>query len=795
MRNSFGRLLVLPVIVSMVLTGSSCQNTRNPNGTGNDISTTSATGGSLEQTADGASFYSIREIDLYTPEGENESTDCHMFRIGEKIAIVTETITFPNPKSPESEEERKQTLHVFDFDGTRVTEADLSDLFDNKTRLVRVQEDGKENVVIFAETEDVATATFQMEYAVVDLSGRIIIPKTKLAAGAPGRDAAMDLRGNIYVSAYGISGMEISIYDAEGSLLTSVQEKEEGISLDLVTINGDVYVISYGASGCEPSYLRIDSQTGETGNPLVPGAENSAYIFYNEDFPEGIVCFEKGSGLSAYNIVTQETKPLLEWKNTDVEVSRYEDNRWQILSSDRLAMVSELSVLTRDKEPDRDSVKLVILTRQEAHPNEGKQVIILGGIGISGYRELLSEIDYYNRNSDRYRVEIRDYWEENTSEAGNHDERIAQQDASLAEAEKRLYLDFVGGNGPDLLCNSGDSSFLDRYEAQGMLADLYELAASDGGFHREDYVQSVLSLFERDGKLCQIPMGFSLSAWVGPTRLIGDRSGWTIDELDNTLRDLPEGVLPFANTSRSIILSDLVSSSLNTLINDSGKTISFDTPEFCRLLEFAKTYGTKEIDWDSVGEWENPEGFVDEYQLMQQGNLALTIEGIGSPFTIAELRYLFGEPITLVGNPSENRSGPVAYVRTVLAISKESSNQEAAWDLIRFLISEETQSSRSIYSWVPIHRGALEKRNEEILLKRSEKEYVDEDNYSVRMTREDIDLYMEMVDSISGLMGKDRQIISIVQEEAAAYFAGVKTADEVSLIIQDRVTTFITERG
>jgi multiple sugar transport system substrate-binding protein len=45
------------------------------------------------------------------------------------------------------------------------------------------------------------------------------------------------------------------------------------------------------------------------------------------------------------------------------------------------------------------------------------------------------------------------------------------------------------------------------------------------------------------------------------------------------------------------------------------------------------------------------------------------------------------------------------------------------------------------------------------------------------------------------LNGQDQPIIEIVLEEAAAYFAGAKTAEEVSRIIQDRVTTFVNERG
>ncbi|MDD4096192.1 MAG: extracellular solute-binding protein [Oscillospiraceae bacterium] len=791
MKKMFSRLIALLVGLSMLVLLPACTPAA-PGSIGSDASATSASDGSAEQADDVPAYFSTREIDLYTPEGENESVNYFMLRIEDKIAVVIETIPYPGPDGPEIEAASRRMLFVCDFDGAKVVESDLSYLFENESRLIRVQEDGQGNIVIFAETEDAATASFHLEYVVIDPSGHEVVPKTTLTVGSPGRSAAMDLQGNIYVCAHGISGIEISIFDAEGRLLTSAQHDEEGMTLDLMTINGEVYVIRYDPVDFQPTYLPVDPQSGEPGKPLVMDFENARNLCIHDDYPEGILCFENKSGLSSFNIATQETKRLLEWKNTDSETSRYTSCGWQLLSSDRLAMVSALSVLTRDAGPGRGSLKLVVLSRQETHPNEGKQVIILGGIGISGYRELLSEIECFNRSSVRYRVEIRDYLDEDTSETTNEEEWMAQLDAALIEAEQRLYMDFLSENGPDLLCDSGSSSFLDRYEAQGMLVDLYESAASYGGFRKEDYVQSVLSLFEKDGKLCQLPMSFSLVAWVGPTRLIGDRSGWTIDEFDDTLRDLPEGVLPLANTSKSYLLSLLVSASMNSFVNDSEKTVSFDTPEFCRLLEFSKTYGSEELDWDSGGEWENPEGYVDPYLLMQQGNLALREEEIGSPFSIAELRYEFGEPISLIGNPSENRPGPVAFVRTVFAISKETSDPEAAWDMIRFLISEETQSSRSIYSWVPIHRGALEKRNKE-LFEYSEKGYDDSDNYRVRMTQEDIDLYMEMVDSISGLMGKDRRIISIVQEEAAAYFAGVKTAEEVSRIVQDRVTTYVHE--
>jgi multiple sugar transport system substrate-binding protein len=63
------------------------------------------------------------------------------------------------------------------------------------------------------------------------------------------------------------------------------------------------------------------------------------------------------------------------------------------------------------------------------------------------------------------------------------------------------------------------------------------------------------------------------------------------------------------------------------------------------------------------------------------------------------------------------------------------------------------------------------------------------------LTQQDADYYIRLVESASVLAGQDQPIIDIVQEEAAAYFAGVKTAEEVSRIVQDRVTTFVNERG
>jgi multiple sugar transport system substrate-binding protein len=63
------------------------------------------------------------------------------------------------------------------------------------------------------------------------------------------------------------------------------------------------------------------------------------------------------------------------------------------------------------------------------------------------------------------------------------------------------------------------------------------------------------------------------------------------------------------------------------------------------------------------------------------------------------------------------------------------------------------------------------------------------------MTREDADQFLAMVESISTIAGADGEILSIVQEETPAYFKGLKSAEDVAKIIQDRVKTLVNERA
>ena len=58
-----------------------------------------------------------------------------------------------------------------------------------------------------------------------------------------------------------------------------------------------------------------------------------------------------------------------------------------------------------------------------------------------------------------------------------------------------------------------------------------------------------------------------------------------------------------------------------------------------------------------------------------------------------------------------------------------------------------------------------------------------------------IDRFESMIETCSQVSSIDPAVMSIIREEMPAYFSGQKTLDDVIVIMEDRVQTFINERG
>jgi ABC-type glycerol-3-phosphate transport system substrate-binding protein len=65
--------------------------------------------------------------------------------------------------------------------------------------------------------------------------------------------------------------------------------------------------------------------------------------------------------------------------------------------------------------------------------------------------------------------------------------------------------------------------------------------------------------------------------------------------------------------------------------------------------------------------------------------------------------------------------------------------------------------------------------------------------YIYAATQKQVDDMMELINSTTTLVSNDTQLLAIIQEEAAHFFAGKKSAKECADIIQGRIQTYVDE--
>jgi ABC-type glycerol-3-phosphate transport system substrate-binding protein len=165
---------------------------------------------------------------------------------------------------------------------------------------------------------------------------------------------------------------------------------------------------------------------------------------------------------------------------------------------------------------------------------------------------------------------------------------------------------------------------------------------------------------------------------------------------------------------------------------------------------------------------------------------------------------VFAEPVTFIGFPGANGNGSSISADLELAITAKAKNPGGAWEFCKYFLSDEYQDSVE-YSF-PIKLTALNALKEAAMekpyyMEGGEKiEY--ENTYRVDMQTEieigengeaDSAKMMELIESVSEPQRYDATLSEIILEEAGAFFAGQKTAEEAAGIIQNRASTYISE--
>jgi len=572
---------------------------------------------------------------------------------------------------------------------------------------------------------------------------------------------------------------ELYLLDEQGALIS---KKKAGFSnenaLGQTFVKGNVlYVQSWDEATYSKMFLQtLDLTTGEmselTELPMSL-ANFTLYAGTTTDFTA-----TSNEGVYTYNIGDAEPVKIMDYVNSDLGAN------WM----NNPVFIDEKTFVASyyDSMDYKDLVGIFTYVDPADIPDKTVLTLACWGLDYQVKRDLID----FNKSNEKYRITVTDY---STIREGE------DYQAGLTKMNN----DIIAGNVPDMLC-VGYGVDINNYISKGLFQDIYPLIEKDEEMSKDAFVQNVLRAYEVDGKLYQTLSGFNVNTVVGKQKFFGGMDGWTMPEFLEYVKTVPEETMIFGN---NILRDDFFYYLMNyagmEFVDPATGTCNFNSDGFVAALEYAKTL-PKEFD---ESYWEEYDWTL--YETMYRDDRALLaplyISSIDSLFY--NLRVNFGEPLSFIGFPCESKDG--SYIERSgpsFAISAKTANTEGVWEFVRTYMLEEYQNDEEkLYSF-PILQSAFDKRAQDALI--PQEEYDSEGNLiwseldqwingeTVRVapfTQEEVDAIKEFVLSVEKVSYTNDEILNIIKEEAASFFEGQKSAQEVAGVIQSRVQIYVDE--
>lgn len=586
----------------------------------------------------------------------------------------------------------------------------------------------------------------------------------------------VDGKGRFYLS----SEDKILLFDASGQYQGDITNDDwiQGMGTDNA---GKAYITCYDYSsasgGCLLKELSFENKSFGQSYQNFPSANGNGRLVSTS---EGKFLVSDSARVYEYDMATQESTVLFTWLDCDINGSyvnyfgELADGRLLVIINDWYSGETEMAYLAQ-----KSASEVPVKTR-----------ITIGTLYDN--QQLQAAAVDFNKKNDTYRIDIKTYMDPNN-----------WSDTSWQDAVNNMNNDIVSGtNCPDILDLA--SLNIKQLASKGVFEDLTPYMEKSTVVSKDDFVESVINAYTFDGRLVCVPQSFRLITLAGKTSEVGEEMGWTLEEMMAYAEEHPEAMI-FDYSTKSDMLYYMLSFSQNQYVDWSNGECKFDSDEFIRVLEFANRF-PDEYEWTEDG----PSTPVK----LQSGEVLLCMADVYDFQAIQQYDAMFNEPVTFIGYPnSEGNSGCYLGGDQMYAIASKSQNKDAAWTFIEACLAEGAND----YSFgFPSKKADLEKKMEEA----TKVEYLTDENGEVMLdeegnpiiinsgggfdygdweytyhvvTREEADRAMELIEVAQPAFAADEEMLSIVREEAEAFFKGQKSAQDVAGIIQSRVKIYVNE--
>ena len=357
--------------------------------------------------------------------------------------------------------------------------------------------------------------------------------------------------------------------------------------------------------------------------------------------------------------------------------------------------------------------------------------------------ETVYAINNFNRTNDDYRVEIETY-----------------------ESAERLQLMMTTETPPDLIVFganlAGDAPSQKIYEAKGYLCDFTSYLDSDPELQRSDFLPNVLEAFgTSSGAIYAMPTEiYAVTEYISAEYASGV-TDWSIENAYELMKSLPEDTCLIGCDDPELAIDFFLSYCVDRFVDVEACSCDFENQAFYDLLYLCR---------DDSG-LETP---IMNTVCLDGGISSYLQEGLS----------LVGDQAVFVGYPEAPGNGAALKSLARFSITASSTQREGTWQFLRTLLLPEFQEQLG-------GRGMFFSPRKDIF---EERMALEQEHFS-EISPEEYTAAAELIQGAAYCADNESPAISIVKEEAAAFFAGDKSAEEVAKIVQNRVSIYLSEQS
>lgn len=416
----------------------------------------------------------------------------------------------------------------------------------------------------------------------------------------------------------------------------------------------------------------------------------------------------------------------------------------------------------------------------EASKEETSENVILLGAKASDYEYIQKPINAFNLSQSEYQVKVNRY--------GDTDS---------------MFLDLARGQGCDLLLLS--PVYLTTLSDKGGLEDLTPYFDKSEKAGRENLFDAVLETGTSDGKLVGVMPDFTVDA-ILVEKGYTENGGWTIEEylaLMDKYPDVPLSSNIYPQAIHIWMMFEL-SALPETFVNWEERTCDFESETFIQTIETLKSYmercRKREIDYTM--------SLSDRLYRKQFQTMLIKIDYDQYFSSYVDIRDAFLEYYELAGLPTQD--GKARYSMSdisgdtlLYSMNSASLKKDAAWLFLEYMLSEYQETiAETGAAGFPARRDIVERKLQEEVEAESSDKYYTRNYYTDEerlkrgsFTEEDKEQVLYILDHAAPptTLQRGGAFRTILTEELDAFFAGDKTAAETAHVIQNKMTTYLSE--